>query len=213
MIAETKPTQVQYAPLTLTMGPTLTVLHLGCGRHKRTMADLGLEIPGYTGDVRVVNLDGNPDVQPDVVCWLGRDRIDLPDDSVDLVVAMHVLEHIGVQGQTEEWFHFWEELYRVMKPNGQVAFECPYYSSLWAWADPTHVRAISEMSFLYFNQDAYRCGGAIPDYRIRCDFQNGGFVTRADSTNADVAAKETVSFINGTLVARKPLRPWWEDAR
>jgi len=195
---------------TVPQADTLTILHLGCGRYKRTPKDLGLALT-VNVPVQMINLDGNPDVQPDLVCWLGRDRIDLPDDSVDLVLAMHVLEHIGQQGQTEEWFQFWEELYRVMKPGGQLMFECPLYSSTWAWADPTHVRAISLHTFLYFNQDAYRCGGAIPDYRIRCDFQNAGIHYRKDDQNAEVAEREDVSFIYGTLVARKPLAPWWED--
>lgn len=214
----TVPDQDGLSPVSLSVADSLTVLHLGCGRTKRTAEDLGLTFADahgtpYAGEVRILNLDGNPDVAPDLLCRLGLDPIPLPDDSVDLIVAMHVIEHIGQTGQTEGWFQFWEEAYRVLRPNGRLSFECPYHSSVWAWADPTHVRAISEYTFLYFNQDAYRCGGAIPDYRIRCDFQNGGMVVRKDTTNEEVAAKEAVSFINGTLIARKPLKPWWEDGQ
>lgn len=193
----------------------LTVLHLGCGRRK-SAADLGMEFKvgdnldePYTGTVTWLNLDGNPDVMPDVLCVLGRDHIPLPDNSVNLVVAQHVIEHIGEIGKTEAWFYFWEELYRVMKPNGRVQFECPYHTSLWAWADPTHVRPISEYTFLYLNQDAYTVGGSIPDYRPKFDFQLMTWQLRPDS-NADVRAKEAASHINGILVARKPLNPYWE---
>jgi len=35
----------------------------------------------------------------------------------------------------------------------KVTFVCPYYSSIRAWQDPTHKRAISEATFLYFDKD------------------------------------------------------------
>lgn len=200
---------------------TVTVLHLGCGR-KKTPEALGLQFCDASGEldhksIRMINLDMNPHVEPDILCRLGTDRIDLPDDSVDFVVALHVLEHIGEhQGDMAAWWQFWTELYRVMKPNCRIQFECPYYSSLWAWADPTHVRAISEMTFLYFNQDAYRSNkdhGAMPDYRPPFDFVIPTPLEMIpDHTNAAVRQKELVSFIRGSLVARKPLKPYWEDA-
>lgn len=202
---------------TETATETLTVLHVGCGR-KRTLDAIGLRL-GYPdgrpfpGAVTLINLDMRPCVEPDVLCELGKDRIDLPDDSIDAVVALHVLEHIGIQGQLQAWFYAWEELYRVLKPGGVVSFECPYHSSVWAWADPTHTRAISEHTFLYLNQDAYLApGSAIPDYRPPFDFVWGHWTLRGDTTNVEVAAREgDRTFIAGTLVARKPLRPYWEQ--
>jgi SAM-dependent methyltransferase len=198
----------------LHIGDEVTILHVGCGRNK-TPASIGMQMKrrdgsDYTGTVRWINLDGNPDVQPDIVCVLGRDRIALDDNSVDLVVAHHVIEHIGEIGKVAEWFFFWEDLYRVLKPGGQVQFECPYATSIWAWADPTHIRAISEYTFLYFNQDAYKVGGAIPDYRPPFDFVLSDVRLRPDGGNPDVREKEAISFINGTLTARKPLQPYWE---
>ena len=208
---------------------TVTVLHLGCGR-KKTPEALGLQFVNGSGalepkHIRMINLDMNPHVEPDILCRLGTDSIDLPDDSVDFVVALHVLEHIGEhQGDMRAWWQFWTELYRVMKPGTRIQFECPYYSSVWAWADPTHVRAISEYTFLYFNQDAYRSNrkqGAMPDYRPPFDFlpalmekdgqQVSSIETIPDHTNPDVRAQERVSFIRGALIARKPLQPYWED--
>lgn len=192
----------------------LTVLHLGAGRRK-TAADIGFELKAqdgtpYPGTVRWLNLDGNPTVNPDVLCWLGRDPIPLDDNTVDLVIAHHVIEHIGEIGKVEAWFYFWEELYRVMKNGARVQFECPYATSIWAWADPTHIRAISEYTFLYLNQDAYTVGGSIPDYRPMFDFALGDVRLRPDAINEDVRQKEAISFINGTLTARKPLNKYWE---
>jgi len=198
--------------------PTVVVLHLGCD-DKKTPEALGLQFktgPGgaaIDAPVRMVNLDMNPHVQPDLLCVLGKERIALEDNSVDFVIALHVLEHIGDHaGDVKAWFYFWQEVYRVMKPGAALQFECPYFSSVWAWADPTHVRAISEFTFLYLNQDAYRCPGAIPDYRVPFDFVPMEELQKIpDHTNPDVAKQEAVSFIRGRLMARKPLKPYWED--
>jgi cyclopropane fatty-acyl-phospholipid synthase-like methyltransferase len=190
-----------------------TVLHLGCGR-KKTLDALGLKLamngePLDPSRVRMINLDRLADVDPDIRCELSTDRIDLPDNSVDAVLAMHVLEHIGRQGEIEGWFHFWAELYRVMKPNAFVRFECPHSNSVWAWADPTHVRAINEYVFLYLNQEAYASpGSAIPDYRPNFDFVLVKRENIPDHTNPENT--EPIAFIRGTLVARKPLVRYWE---
>lgn len=193
---------------------TLTVLDLGCGRRRD---DYALTARTPDGEVpatfRVIRLDANPDVQPDLVCRLGAEPIPLDDDSVDLALAWHLLEHIGRQGETGEWFAFWQDLYRVLTPGGRMQFEVPLASSVWAWADPTHTRALNEYSFLYLNQDAYRCGGSIPDFRLVCDLPSVSFERVPDGANADVRAREAESYLRGTLVARKPFRPWWEDVR
>lgn len=175
----------------LTAAPTATVLHLGCGRREHVEG--------------VVTLDADARVNPDLVCTLGEDRIPLADDSVDVAVANHVLEHIGVQGETVRWFQFWEDLYRVLKPGALFTFESPLYSSVWAWADPSHTRALSPESFVFFNQDAYRLpGSSISPFRVRCDFTPVGNI-------AYVGDDRGGSHFGGTLRARKPLRPWWES--
>jgi hypothetical protein len=53
-------------------------------------------------------------------------------------------------------------------------------------------------------------GGAIPDYRPPFDFVLSDVRLRPDGGNPDVREKEAISFINGTLTARKPLQPYWE---
>lgn len=192
---------------------TLTALELGCGRAKTPW---DLRATGPDGAERPVRwtlwrLDADPAVKPDLVCRLGQDPIPLPDDSVHLVIAHHVLEHIGRQGETGEWFAFWEDLYRVMAPGARIQFDVPLASSVWAWADPTHCRALNEYAFLYLRQQSYRLGGSIPAYRIACDFVPIEMTRLPDGTNADVRALETHSYLHGVLEAQKPLRPWWED--
>lgn len=166
-------------------------LHLGCGRKPRMTSDM-------------VTLDADPTLMPDVVCTLGVDPLPFVDDSVDQAIAIHVLEHIGRQGDTTGWFQFWEELYRVLKPNGTLTVESPLYSSVWAWADPSHTRALSPESFVFMNQDSYRVTpSAISPYRIRCDFEPAlAYALIPDNAGG--------AHFRGVLRANKPLRPWWD---
>jgi SAM-dependent methyltransferase len=193
----------------------MKVLHLGCGRKKLPASELFayVGLNNMPADADVVHLDADHRLEPDVVCRLGDDHIPMDDDSVDVAIAWHVLEHIGRQGETDGWFTFWEDLYRVLKPNGWLYAECPYHSSVWAWADPTHTRAISEHALVFFNQDSYRIHGSmISPYRIQCDFQpmgmDGmpkGFARVKDDVDRQV---ESIRF---AMHAKKPLMPWWEN--
>lgn len=183
----------------------MKVLHVGCGRRAG-------ERFGLPDDAEILTLDADPWLGPDLVCTLGRDPIPLPDESVDVIIAIHVLEHIGRQGDTYEWFRFWEEAYRVLVPGGQVHLESPLWSSVWAWADPQHCRALSPPALLYFSQDSYRMvGSRVTPYRIACDFEPVGQFEFIKDSNEDIAAHEMASHFRGVLEARKPLQPWWED--
>jgi SAM-dependent methyltransferase len=173
-------------------------LLLGCGRTRSG--------PG------IVTLDADARLEPDVVCTLGVDPLPFADDSVDGAIAIHVLEHIGRQGETTEWFQFWEELYRVLRPQGVLTFESPLYSSVWAWADPTHSRALSPQSFVYMSQNSYRLTpSAISPYRIRCDFEPLRPYERLRDGNPELVRSEEYSHFRGMLQAKKPFRPWWES--
>ena len=176
----------------------MKVLHLGSGRKHIA--------PVVQGDlVEVISLDQDAEVKPDIVCCLGKDLIPLPDESLDAAVAIHVLEHIGKQGETTEWFQFWEELYRVLKPDATLEFVSPWWNSVWAWSDPTHVRIISAESLYFLNQENYSIAGSpISPFHIHCDF------VLTHSQEVRQAPGEPVVNFLGVLTARKPLRPWWE---
>lgn len=193
----------------------MTVLHLGCGRKRLEAADL-FEYVGLKMDApgaHVLHLDADPTLSPDLLCRLGDDAIPLPDNSVDLAIAWHVIEHIGTQGQTAEWFAFWEDLYRVLKPGGWLYGECPYYTSIWAWSDPTHTRALSEAAFVFFDQDAYRIPqSAISPYRIACDFGRMAMPGLPDGYQVVTQPENPkVQSLRFALTAKKPLSPWWEN--
>lgn len=164
--------------------------------------------------VTVTHLDADHALEPDYLCTLGRDRIPCDDDTFDLVIAWHVLEHVGRQGETTEWFQCWEELYRVLAPNGWVYGESPYYDSIWAWSDPTHTRALSEHSFVFFAQDSYRVAeSAISPYRIRCDFGWLGLGSLPHGHHVITHPTDSrVRSMRFAMVARKPFVGWWEAA-
>ncbi len=85
------------------------------------------------------------------------------DNSVDEVICSHYVEH------TPDLIKFMEELYRILKPGAKAFISCPYYSSMRCWQDPTHKRAMSEASMLYFNK-GWRDSNKLAHYGITADF-------------------------------------------
>lgn len=62
-----------------------------------------------------------------------------------------------------------DEVYRILKVGAKATIIAPYYSSIRAWQDPTHKRAISENSFFYYNREWRRTKG-VSHYPINSDF-------------------------------------------
>jgi hypothetical protein len=104
------------------------------------------------------------------------------DNSVDEIECSHFVEHIPHgDGYHDPYFQFFDEIYRILKPaefdpanpnipiRGFANITCPYYSSVRAWWDPTHQRAISEQSFLYLNKQ-WRIDNMLDHYPVSCDF-------------------------------------------
>jgi SAM-dependent methyltransferase len=122
-------------------------LDVACGSNK---------MPGFFG----VDIAGK-DV--DVTWDLEKFPWPFPDNSVDEIVCNHYIEH------TKDLIAFMNELYRIMVPGGSALIRAPYYNSMRAWQDPTHTRAISEATFLYYNKD-WREANKLDHYPIKCDF-------------------------------------------
>lgn len=82
----------------------------------------------------------NPDVQHD----LNDVPYPLPDNQFDLIVCLHVLEHVPhlVAATTE--------LHRVLKPGGLLFVEVPYFTSVFFYSDPTHAHSFTTRSFDYY---------------------------------------------------------------
>lgn len=121
-------------------------LDIACGKNKK---------PGFTG---VDIWEG-----ADIVADLEKFPWPFDDNSIDEIFCSHYIEH------TPDLISFANELHRILKVGGNAEIIAPYYSSIRAWQDPTHLRAISENTFLYFNK-GWRVINRLDHYPIIADF-------------------------------------------
>lgn len=143
---------------------------------------VGMDIyPGknvkYVGDILDFGdkMNGKPSV------W---DQI--KDNSVDEIECSHFIEHIPHgNGYNDPFWQFFDQVYRVLKPatfsednpnvpvSGFATFTAPYYSSMRAWQDPTHQRAITDVTFYYLSKE-WRESQKLDHYPVKCDFKFAG---------------------------------------
>jgi predicted SAM-dependent methyltransferase len=112
-------------------------LNLGCGKNLRE---------GF------VNVDkyGEPDLLHDLETfpWPWKDS------SVQEVLMIHVLEHLGQR--VDVYLRIIKELYRICIPDARILIVVPHFRHDSFFDDPTHVRAITPMGLMLFSQDANR---------------------------------------------------------
>lgn len=147
------------------------------------------------------------------------------DNSVDEIECTCFVEHIPHgDSRHDPFFAFFDEVHRILKPaefdpnnpniptKGFARISCPYYSSIRAWQDPTHHRAISEASFLYLNKQ-WRIDNKLGHYPAHCDFDfTYGFAVAPEWQNRsqEVQAFAIQHYINAVtdiqvqLVKRPP---------
>lgn len=83
-------------------------------------------------------MDFDPRCAPDQCVDLERELWPFADNTVEAVVAHHVMEHFG-----EGYFHFLKELYRVCKDGAVIDIRVPHFRHDHFFNDPTHKRAIT----------------------------------------------------------------------
>jgi SAM-dependent methyltransferase len=103
-----------------------------------------------------INVDGDPNILCELNMELDSPTVKFPykDDSIDLIYASHVLEHIWYFPQLKK------ELLRILRPGGIIIAIVPHYLSPDAWGDETHCRAFSNASFasaFWRNTDLLEC--------------------------------------------------------
>lgn len=110
-------------------------------------------IPDY------INIDSYAGSEPDHVLDLERDNLPFDNDSVDHVIAHHILEHLG-----DGFFHCIKELFRVCKHGTQIDIRVPHPRHDIFLIDPTHKRAIYSHTLDMFskkrNKEDIRNGGS-----------------------------------------------------
>lgn len=90
------------------------------------------------------NIDQNNLVKCDKVMNFEEAKLPYKDNSVDYILANHVLEHIN------NIVPFMNECHRVIKPSGVFHIEVPKAGTIAYWKDPTHVRGFVIETFRYF---------------------------------------------------------------
>jgi SAM-dependent methyltransferase len=110
-------------------------LNLGCGYDRRE---------GW------LNVDAWAPCEPDQVLDIEVTPWDLPSDAFEHVLLNHVLEHVGADFQV--FAAILRELYRVTAPGGLVEIRVPHVRHDTFWADPTHVRAFTPLTFHMLSQ-------------------------------------------------------------
>jgi SAM-dependent methyltransferase len=110
-------------------------LDIGCGENKQGGGFVGIDKRDLPGVDIVHDLEVFPYPLPDECCLV--------------IVGSHIIEHI------KPWLtiDFMNELWRIMKPEGQLALCTPYAGSPGYWVDPTHCNGFVAGTFQYFDPD------------------------------------------------------------
>ena len=144
---------------------TMKQLLIGCGRNKQKKVSLQKDGPDWD---ELITLDINPAVNPDIVWDLNKLPYPFDDDTFDEIHAYEVLEHLGALGDYKSFLAQFQELWRILKPNGVLIGSAPALESPWLFGDPGHTRVISLETLTYLSQSAYGQidrGSPMTDYR------------------------------------------------
>jgi predicted SAM-dependent methyltransferase len=107
-------------------------LDIGCGENKQPNF-IGMDIRSVKGVDIVHDAQDFPYPIPDSCCLQ--------------VLLSHLWEHIEPKNRIK----LMDEIWRVMKPDGQLLISVPYYLSFGAYQDPTHYPCPNEATFTYFD--------------------------------------------------------------
>jgi SAM-dependent methyltransferase len=120
-------------------------LDIGCGRRKQS---------GFLG-VDKIKLEG-----VDVICDLEREKLPFEDNSVTEIYSRYFFEHVS------NLVSLMEEVWRVSAPGAKLCVAVPYFNSVGAFKDPTHVRFFTFETFDYFTDS-----GKVPSYYSKAKFK------------------------------------------
>lgn len=138
----------------LTIYPNAAAIDLGCGRGEwlSLVQELGFDARGVDLDEGMLSYchDLKLNVENrDIISYLK----DIPDESVVLVSAFHVVEHIGFDNVKELVM----EAHRVLKPGGLLILETPNAENFVVgtnnfYLDPTHDKPIPNQLLIFLTE-------------------------------------------------------------
>ena len=110
---------------------------------------LGIRLDIGCGEAKQKNwvgLDKRPLKGVDIVWDVQDFPWPIPDNCCFQALMSHLWEHI----EPKYRFDVINEIWRIMKPGGQLLLSSPYYQSFGALQDPSHYGCPNEATFLYF---------------------------------------------------------------
>jgi hypothetical protein len=131
-------------------------LDIACGLRKTK---------GFKG----IDISGNADIVHD----LNTFPWPIKTSSVQEAICSHYVEHIPhwrPGWDRDGWWLFFDELHRIMAPDGRATILHPYVKSDRAFWDPTHVRFIHELTWYYLSAEWRQIQG-LDHYDVGCDFE------------------------------------------
>lgn len=145
-----------------------SILEMGCGKRKVYPDSIGLDICVSS--------------HADVIHDLNDFPYPFEDSKFDIVTCIHVLEHLNDVIKTVE------EIHRILKSGGLLIVEVPYFTSSFAYSDPTHKHFFTSRSFDYF----------LPDTAV----------SEFDYANVRFNLKKCELMINGDGLLRSQVKRW-----
>ncbi len=109
-------------------------INFGCGQYKKE---------GF------INIDISPATYPDILHDLEKIPYPFEDESIDLVEADHVLEHLNNP------LSVMKEIWRILKPGGRATIKVPHFSRGFSHAD--HKRGF-DLGFPYYFKPEFKGG-------------------------------------------------------
>ena len=122
----------------------ISYVDIGCGANKQSKDWFGIDYRKLPGVDLVQDLESFP--------WK------VPSESFNTAVANHVVEHIQpTHGIFISWMN---EVWRILKPEGEFLIGAPYATSAGMFRDPTHCNFVNEETWSYFspNDQLYQGG-------------------------------------------------------
>lgn len=104
---------------------------------------------GYKKFNEYINIDADINCKPDILLNIDDENLIIPldDNSVDKIIAHHILEHIG-----SGIFKLLQEIYRISKPGALIDIRVPHHLHETYVSDFTHKRPITVEGLSLFSK-------------------------------------------------------------